>query len=319
MKEKMKKQNGMGAIMIILLIIVTLVVCAVTFLGVRTIVTGEHFLQPLADMGLVELDEEDVEKENKDEEIKDETKVEDDNVVTVTGEDSSLLIAEAMEEGVECYTINIDLTDLVEAIVPYVEPALQMYMSMVMPTEGTETDISSVSDQISEMVTTIQDIVAGCEVVVDIYANGNELKQVIVTVEYEKFVENVYETMQGTEGFDYESYEDCLADFEATFEEELTTENIQATMAEDETVAAYADYVSCVMEDGKVQIGVDLTEVDLNTYVEQYSAELEELGIDPENVVESAVEVWNNYINENGYEGLLNTIMTQIESSTEVE
>lgn len=316
MKEKMKKQNGLAAIAIVLIVIVAVLVAGVAFLGVRTVVTGEHFLQPFAELGLIELEEEEENKnvENRNEE-RPPVKNEEEENVKAKGQESSLLLAESEE--VNCYTITVDIEELADAVIPYVEAGIQMYMSMG---ATDETATAETEAAVTEMIDMIKSMVKGCELVLDVYADGNDVKQAILTFEYEGFVENVYETMKDTEDFEYESYEDCLAGFEDEVLSELTTENLQTAMAEDETAADYAEYLEVVAEDGKIQISVDLREVDLDSYIGEYSEELTNLGIDTENVVESAVKSWNEYIDENGYDGLMEELMALVESqTTEVE
>lgn len=309
MKEKMKKQNGLAAVAIVLIVIAAVLVAGVAFLGVRTVVTGEHFLQPFAELGWIEIDEDDdkkadKKKDDKVDEEKSEKEDKDDDEKT-EGQKSSLLLDESKKA--DCYTITIDLEELTEAILPYVNSGIEMYMSMA----ATDTQ----DDSVSELIDMIEDMTKDCELIFDIYANENDLKQVIATFEYETFVENVYETMKDTDDFEYDSYEECLEGFEDEVLSELTTESLQESLADSESeLADYAKYCEIVAKNGKIQISVDLRKVDLESYIEEYADELEDFGIDTENVVKSAVEAWNEYIDDNGYDGLIEDLMSLVET-----
>ena len=81
MKEKLRKQNGISAIAIILVIVIIVVLGGVIFLGVRSAITGEPFMQPFEDMGLMEVKddegskiEEDIKTEEKDDNTSNELK-----------------------------------------------------------------------------------------------------------------------------------------------------------------------------------------------------------------------------------------------------
>ena len=115
MKKIFKNQKGIALIAVILITVVSIVAGGATFLGVRSLVTKEPFLQPFEDMGLMEIeddedkkesdkkDKESSKKEDSDdkEEIKNDDEKDEDKKVTGDGEESTLLIEEINDDGVE--------------------------------------------------------------------------------------------------------------------------------------------------------------------------------------------------------------------------
>ena len=339
MKNILKKQKGIAAIAVVLIVVLSAVAGGTTFLGVRAAVTGDPFLQPFEDMGLIELDnetEDDDNKNKKDKELmesfdKEETSDseeskfdKDDSDVSTEGEKSSLLVSAIEDEGVECYTIVVDLKEVADGVIPVIEEVLVSYMTANDMEDNVddvliEETLSSILDLVAEMFT-------DCEIILDCYANGNDVKQLLITVPYEQLVENVYYGLSDIEelvqeidptadlGIEYSSYEEMLEEIESILENDLTTKELQTALSEElgSEYQEIADSAECIVEDGKIQISFDLTSIDLDSYISEYSAELEELGIDSENVVESLVTVWNEYIDEVGYGGLIEEAMSAL-------
>ena len=144
MKKILKNNQGITLIALVLIVILTIIAGGTTFLGVRSLITKEPFLQPFENMGLMEIeDEEETKKENKKkdelkenkEEIKEEDveeeeedKDSDKKPSKTKGEESSLLVEEINDKGVGCYTIEIDLKEVADGIVPILQKFLTVYM-----------------------------------------------------------------------------------------------------------------------------------------------------------------------------------------------
>lgn len=338
MKKILKTQKGIAAIAVILIIVLSAAAGGTTFLGVRALITGEPFLQPFEDAGLIELEEkkEDKEKESKDknktsenEELEDadleddETSTED--IVSEKGEQSSLLVEEINDNGVECYTIVIDLKEVADGIIPIVEDLITLYTSVGVET-GTDVELSTVQDAISELLDVASEIFTDCEIVLDCYANGNDIKQLLITFKYEPLVKNIYNKMSDMErivkeidptadlGIEYDSYESYLADFEAGLEEVFSTETIRTALSEelDEEYSEIINTAEVSIEDKKIQISFNLSSIKIDTFIMNYRTELEELGIDPDNFVESVVNLWNETVEEVGYDTLINELYSTV-------
>ncbi len=342
MKKIFKNEKGITLIAIVLITVLSVAAGGTTFLGVRALVTKDPFLQPFEDMGLIELEDE--EKEDKksekkddeeeqeviDEEV-DEDSSEDEVIITGEGEESSLLVEEINDEGVECYTIVVDLKEVADGIVPIVEDLLNMYLFTGIDGTTTE-DGEAMGDIFSTALEVIPKIFEDCEIIIDCYANGNDIKQLLITVPYEQMIENFYNEMTEIEtlissldpsyvSMGYTSYEECLADFEETVLSECTTENIRNVLSEEDSASKYAEIINtaeCIVEDGKIQISLNLSSISIDEYIGEFKDQFEEIGIDSDNLVESVVETWNSYIDEVGYNGAIEGVYSMIMGTYEM-
>lgn len=129
MKEKLKKQNGIGAIAIIIIVVLAVVIGGVSFLGIKSVVTGEPFLQPFADMGLIEIEEDSNdeketdkdEKETDNDEEKNSEADKEDGVIHYHGEldfdkyigGSSLDYSKLIKISVDFYATETDIVEMV--------------------------------------------------------------------------------------------------------------------------------------------------------------------------------------------------------------
>lgn len=132
MKEKLKKQNGLGLVAMILVVVAVIAVVGVGALTVRMVVTGEEFLAPIEEFfGSEEADEEDeddeVKKEkdndkvNNEEEEKNNTTDEDDDVVHYHGEidfedytgGSTLEYSDLIDMNADIYATETEIVEIV--------------------------------------------------------------------------------------------------------------------------------------------------------------------------------------------------------------
>lgn len=353
MKESIKSQKGIAAIVIVLIVVISIVAGGSTFLGVRALITKEPFLQPFENMGLMEIEDEDEkeEKESKKEdkeenkedkeenkEEKEDKKDKEDNddkedkkenkkdKETNKGESSSLLIEEIEEDGVKCHTIKIDLEEVAEGVVPIIEDLLSLYMFASIDGTTSE-DTATMENTLSAALDTIPAIFAECEIILDCYAKGNDIKQLIITIPYERMVKNLYSEMDNLEefvqalsptaslGLEFDSYEAMLADFEEEVLSGFTTDELRASLSEEDIDSKYSEIIKtaeCTVEDGKIQISFNLSSIKIDDYIGEFRDELEAMGIDPDNLVESAVETWNAYIDEEGYNGAIEEVYSTV-------
>ena len=351
MKKIFKNEKGITLIAIVLITVLSVAAGGTTFLGVRALVTKEPFLQPFEDMGIIELEDEEKEdkkSEKKDDKNKDNEEEQDevvdksdeedddeasDDEVTITGEgeESSLLVEEINDEGVECYTIVVDLKEVADGIVPIVEDLLNMYLFTGI--DGTTTEEGeAMGDIFSTALEVIPKIFVDCEIIIDCYANGNDIKQLLITVPYEQMIENFYSEMTEIEtlissldpsyvSMGYTSYDECLADFEETVLSECTTENIRSMLSEEDVDSKYAEIINtaeCVVEDGKIQISLNLSSISIDEYIGELKDQFEEMGIDSDNLVESVVDTWISYIDEVGYNGAIEGVYSMIMGTYEM-
>ena len=196
MKKLLKKQNGIAAIAIVLIVVLTVAVGGVTFLGIKSLVTGEPFLQPFEDLGLIELeeenDEESEEKADKDDKKEDEDVVDEDELISEekdeeTTDDSiknSNLSEEAQSKGVIHYRGEINFED---------------YM-------GDNTI------EYSDLI----------EMSADIYATDTEIVEIVFVYNLKQFLEEYYNEFESdmvSAGFDtYDSFRDEMMNtFETSF------------------------------------------------------------------------------------------------------
>ena len=336
MNKILKNNQGITLIALVLIFILTIIAGGTTFLGVRSLITKEPFLQPFENMGLMEIeDEEETKKENKKkdelkenkEEVKEEEveeeeedKDSDKKPSKIKGEESSLLVEEINDKGVGCYTIEIDLKEVADGIVPILQKFLTVYMFTGV--DGGTVGSGDAVTVINSTLEIIPDIFVDSEIIIDCYANGNNIKQVLITFEYTGVVNNLYNAMTEIEELlvtldpayektGYSSAEEMLKDFEETILTVCTTENIRSVLSENDTDSKYAEIIKtaeCVVEDGKIQVSLNLSSISIDEYIGKVEDELVEMGIDPDNVVESAVEAWNSYINDVGYNGAIESV-----------
>ena len=119
----------------------------------------------------------------------------------------------------------------------------------------------------------------------------------------------------------YTSYEECLADFEETLLSEFTTENIRTMLSEEDIESKYSEIINtaeCIIEDGKIQISLNLSSISIDEYIGEFKDEFEELGIDSDNLVESMVDTWNSYIEEVGYNGAIESLYSTVMGTYEM-
>ena len=345
MKKVLTNQKGITLVAVIIISVLSIVAGGTTFLGVRSLVTKEPFLQPFEDMGLMEIEEEDDDDESKDDKndsdkddskdeedlIENENDKDDDKKVDAKGEESTLLVEEINDDGVECYTIVIDLKEVANGVVPILEDFVNMYLFVGL--DGTTTtEDEAMGDMLSTMLDIIPKIFTDCEIIVDCYANGNDIKQLLITIPYEQMIENFYNEMTEIEtllssldpsyvSMGYTSYDECLADFEETLLSECTTENIRTMLSEEDVDSKYAEIINtaeCIVEDGKIQISLNLSSISIDEYIGEFADEFEELGIDSDNLVESMVDTWNSYIDEVGYDGAIESVYSTVMETYEM-
>lgn len=337
MKKIIKSQKGIAAIAIVLIIVLSAAAGGTTFLGVRSLITGDPFLQPFEDVGLIEL-EENKEEKSKDDKISknDEEKVdetisdeENDNTedIIIEGQDTSLLIDDINDDGVECYTITVDLKEVADGMISKLEDMISTYIT-IQEEIGTNTDgeINTLEDAITEFLDIASEIFTDCEIILDCYASGNDIKQLLITFEYEQLAKNIYNKISDIERlmqqidptadirFEYDSYESFLADFEVALEESFSTESLRNSLSEElsEENSEIINTAESLLEDKKIQISLNLSSIKIDTFIMNYRDELEELGIDPDNLIESIVELWNENVDKEEYATLINELYTMI-------
>ena len=193
MEKILKNQKGITLVAIIIISVLSIVAGGTTFLGVRSLVTKEPFLQPFEDMGLMEIEDDEEDEEDKkdsdkeesdkedlndeeDEEDLKETEKEDkdDEKVIGKGEESTLLVEEINDDGVECYTIIIDLKEVAEGIIPIVEDFVNMYL-LVGIDGTTSVEDEAMGDVFSTILEIVPKIFTDCDVAAELGVDGIQL------------------------------------------------------------------------------------------------------------------------------------------------
>lgn len=183
MKEKMKKQNGIALVTLVLAIIITLVIVGVGALTIRMVVTGEEFLAPIEEFfGAEENDD----KEEKDEEQKINNKAEEDEKTNSRDEEDDDKASNNRNDNDEFvhYHGELEFDDF---------------------TGGTSLEYS--------------DLV---EINIDLYASETEIDEMVFEFNLKEFLVNYYkeyESEMAASGFEtYESFRDTMMEtFETSF------------------------------------------------------------------------------------------------------
>lgn len=325
-QPKKKKGNGLKRFFILLLVII---IVAAFALLIRYAIVGDSYFAPFEKLfGL----EEEIDDDEEDEIVEEKE-------TNKTAGRMSLLAAEATEKGVTHYTLELDIAELIEMGLDFylaensysldgmsnnnseyttkklstalISEDYNDYSIEAYSDDYEEDSLSTVEDQIEEMI----EYLDGGKIVIDMYAKGNEIIQVIVTIEYDEMLENLYDYMVENEVEEISSFE-TAEDFknyvETTLgmylnksiimdaiEEELDNEDIDMDIEEIE------ECFDMIAVDGAYEFYFTLSE-DMNEmiaeFVEDNAEDMEDEGIDPDNFVESMVEYYNETMEDEGYD-----------------
>ncbi len=267
---KLKKKN---ALLNVLLVIVILIALLAVGLGIRYAVKQDSYFAPIKELFGIEEDDDEKDKEDEKE---DEKEV---KTSKVEGR-KTLLSSKATVKGVDHYTATIDILELYK----------KAKKENAEDFENDETGMLEMLDQIVGMFD-------GAEIIIDLYAKGNEeLVQGILTFEYTEMLKNIYE-LAGADS-EYDSYEDYEKDMVKELNKSLTKENAMQMVEQQmkeydmEVPENFEEYFDIVSVDGAVEIYFDLSEFDVKDLVTDGAIEA---GIDKDDIFGSAMEQLKTY------------------------
>lgn len=322
---KTKKKNPFLMILLVVIIIVAIIALGL-LIRLAIVQDGDYFAPIKSIFGISDEKDEDKEKE-----------------VAKTEGRMSKLSSAATAKGVSHYRMTLDFEDFVDFVLKAYQN--EEVMSEVEDTFGTVFDsvsnngksysvnklafgdsndsntyydngalTSSTEDQIAtylEQVEMMKNYVKGGKILVDLYAKGDEMVQVVLSAEYGDMLENIYEYCLENEVEELEDFENAeeFSDYVNTtlkmyltkdaiieaIEEELDSENMNVDIAEIE------ECIDVVTLDGAFEIYYTFTD-DINEafagLIEQNADDIEKEGVDPDNFIESFVDYANDSFDE---------------------
>jgi len=230
MKKNLKNQNGMAIIAVILIVIIACVAGLAAFLGVRMVVTGEHFLQPFENLGWIELeDDESDKKDDKDDDKKskkdkenDEEDDDDDEKDTGKKESSNK---------------NSSLDSRLSAAAK--EKCVEHYYGMM-----TLEELSKGSSDV------YADLYKLLKLEVDVYAKDDKAIEIVFSIRMKDFLEKAYEEYEDEfVEAGYETYDEFEEYMSSVFEQSFDLGFNSAT--KDSEVSKYIEKYN---EDGDIQV-----------------------------------------------------------------
>lgn len=150
------------------------------------------------------------------------------------------------------------------------------------------------------------------ELYIDLFAKKNEIVQLVIGLDYMPIVEKYYDYGIENEISQIESFEtaeDFAEYIGSTLKMALTKETLIESLGDELQEYGISerdleDLIDINIDTGLFEFYLKLND-DLNEklaeYIEEYSDEIEELGIDPENIFETAVPVYNKEMKNEGY------------------
>ena len=249
MKKILKNQAGAAILIAILVIVIAAAGGGAAFLGVRSLVTGEPFLQPFEDLGWIELDDdkededEDEDKDDKksskkDDKDEDEDEDEDEDKDKDKDKDDT----ESVKESRLSKDAKKSDTD-------------HYYGSMTMAeAEGIDEEY--------------KDIYELLKVEVDIYARDDKPVEIVFTVKMKDFMVKLYEENKEEMSSQYATYEEFESAMQPIFESAFNMGFDSATQDTD-----VSQYITKYVDDGDIQIYIP--EDDMESLYDEY-------GYDPE-------------------------------------
>lgn len=307
--EDGKKKKGMGPLKGLLIALVMVFLIIVIGLLIRMVVAGDgDYFKPFKDMFGIET-EDDTNKTKDEESVSD--KLPGSNQ-SVSSSRYLLLSDEVENENVKHYRMTIDVKDMVSKVMDqmyntydsnededlysdeydntldnedsysdnwlddessddYSNDDLDSY-----PTDesSTSAEIENVLGTLSFMMGFLEDMIDG-EIYADVYFEGNEIVQVVVGYDYEKFIENYYESalddedaMSELEEQGIESVEDFKEYISSQFDEYLDEDYLCEMLMKEEDVASSLGELGIKEKDIKDAIDINndigLIEIYLN-------------------------------------------------------
>ena len=307
--EDGKKKKGMGPLKGLLIALVMVFLIIVIGLLIRMVVAGDgDYFKPFKDMFGIET-EDDTNKTKDEESVSD--KLSGSNQ-SVSSSRYLLLSDEVENENVKHYRMTIDVKDMVSKVMDqmyntydsnededlysdeydntldnedsysdnwldnessddYSNDDLDSY-----PTDesSTSAEIENVLGTLSFMMGFLEDMIDG-EIYADVYFEGNEIVQVVVGYDYEKFIENYYESalddedaMSELEEQGIESVEDFKEYISSQFDEYLDEDYLCEMLMKEEDVASSLGELGIKEKDIKDAIDINndigLIEIYLN-------------------------------------------------------
>ena len=277
--ENGKKKKGMGPLKGLLIALVMVFLIIVIGLLIRMVVAGDgDYFKPFKDMFGIET-EDDTNKTKDEESVSD--KLPGSNQ-SVSSSRYLLLSDEVENENVKHYRMTIDVKDMVSKVM---DQAYNTYDSNEdedlysdeydntldnedsyndnwlddessddysnddfdsYPTDesSTSAEIENVLGTLSFMMGFLEDMIDG-EIYADVYFEGNEIVQVVVGYDYEKFIENYYESalddedeMSELEEQGIESVDDFKEYISSQFDEYLDEDYLCEMLMEEEDIAS---------------------------------------------------------------------------------
>ena len=307
--EDGKKKKGMGPLKGLLIALVTVFLIIVIGLLIRMVVAGDgDYFKPFKDMFGIET-EDDTNKTKDEESVSD--KLPGSNQ-SVSSSRYLLLSDEVENENVKHYRMTIDVKDMVSKVMDQMYNTYDSnededlysdeydntldnedsYSDNWLDDESSDdysnddfdsypTDESSTSAEIENVLGTLsfmmgflEDMIDG-EIYADVYFEGNEIVQVVVGYDYEKFIENYYESalddedaMSELEEQGIESVEDFKEYISSQFDEYLDEDYLCEMLMKEEDVASSLGELGIKEKDIKDAIDINndigLIEIYLN-------------------------------------------------------
>ena len=308
--EDGKKKKGMGPLKGLLIALVMVFLIIVIGLLIRMVVAGDgDYFKPFKDMFGIET-EDDTNKTKDEESVSD--KLPGSNQ-SVSSSRYLLLSDEVENENVKHYRMTIDVKDMVSKLMNQMYNTYDLnededsysdeydntldsedlYSDNMLDDESSDdyysnddvdsypTDESSTSAKIENVLGTLsfmmgflEDMIDG-EIYADVYFEGNEIVQVVVGYDYEKFIENYYESalddedaMSELEEQGIESVEDFKEYISSQFDEYLDEDYLCEMLMKEEDVASSLGELGIKEKDIKDAIDINndigLIEIYLN-------------------------------------------------------
>ena len=250
MKKLLKNEAGMAAIAVIIIIVLAVGAGGAAFLGIRMAITGDDFLQPFEDLGWIDLDDdkdkdedededEDKDKGSKKSSKKSDKKDEDEDEDEDKDKDKDSKKSSSSDEVVNESRLSSAAK----------KSGVDHYQGCV-----------SMGDTLAESDSTYEDykdLYNKLKVYVDLYAEDEEVVEVVFTVKMHDFLkygyENYPEDMGAEEYATFEEYEEAMSPFfESMFDLGLNS-----------TGSGVTDYLDKYTDNGDIQLYITDEGLDL--------------------------------------------------------
>lgn len=203
MKEKLKNQNGVAFLAVILVIIIAVVAGGTTYLGVRMLITGDSFFEPFKELGWISLDENDKEdvSDSNDEEVTDSEKV-----------SGSVKEERLSEEAKKSDTVH--------------------YSGKMTMADSEDVKADEEYADLYKLLT----------LEADVYARNNQAVEIVFTINMKEFLEGAYELYKDEmTDSGYENYEDFEKDMIPVFEKAFDFGYSEASSKNDSDIYDYIE------------------------------------------------------------------------------